>query len=225
MNTTNTINVVLGMMQKIATRAIYQTDSGWRLMVRGHNLPETLQVDFANTTTGDNALTFTFNTAEGVDVPTSLIRQGRDIHCYIVLTSMDYSITKYDITLPVAPRARTADDPTPEQRSYIDEAVKTCTDAAARSLDFKYDCEECLQKAGREAETATDAASRAEDAASRAEEAASGIVPTSPYELLTTPYIDYIDPNTGIRTIISIIDAVNIVADAANIDIHFTFDS
>ena len=135
MNTTNTISVVLGMMQKIATRAIYQTDSGWRLMVKGHNLPATLQADFANTTTGENAVTFTFNTAEGVEVPESLIRQGRDIHAYIVLTSEAYSITRYDITLPVNPRAITAEDPTPEQRSYIDEAVETCTDAALQCAE------------------------------------------------------------------------------------------
>ena len=135
MNTTNTISVVLGMMQKIATRAIYQTDSGWRLMVKGHNLPATLQADFANTTTGENAVTFTFNTAEGVEVPASLIRQGRDIHAYIVLTSEAYSITRYDITIPVNPRAIIADDPTPEQRSYIDEAVETCTDAARQCAE------------------------------------------------------------------------------------------
>ncbi len=107
---TNIIYASLSPLTRRAkTRKIYSTDRGRVLRVNGLGLPERYKLHFANAA-GGTAIPATM-TSVGVAVPDTLVAQGEDIHAYIVIEDTAYSVTEYDITIPVERRGDAGDQP------------------------------------------------------------------------------------------------------------------
>ena len=74
-------------------------------------------------------------TAEGVQIPDDVMKSGKNVKAYIVLTGEDEDVqTRYEITIPVNVRPKRTDiQPTPEEQSEIDSLVYAMNDAVTRA--------------------------------------------------------------------------------------------
>lgn len=129
--TYNRIQVAFGSLKKITGPSIsYQYDAVQYLEIKGLELPSVYRVDFCNE--GDSETISIIGTADGVQIPDNLLRDGRRIKAYIVLTGTDEGAveTRYEITLPVNIRPEPSDiEPTPAEQQQIDSLVSALNDA------------------------------------------------------------------------------------------------
>lgn len=150
----NRIPIVFGPLRSVAGPTIsYQYDVKQFLVIKGLNLPDRYEVDFANE--GDARSITMLNTENGVQIPDDFLLTGKRIKAYIVLQGEDEGAveTRYEITLPVKQRpARTDIQPTPAEQLQIDTLVAALNDAV----------DDAESSAGSASKSAQDAAESAE---------------------------------------------------------------
>lgn len=111
------------------TAPVYQYNQGMELQIVGHELPESYRADFSNSETGTSKPVF--GSGDTVSVPYEFFVPGATIHCWIVFSGAEYTVTKLHIMIPVDRRATpTNEEPTPEQQSALDEAIAAINEAA-----------------------------------------------------------------------------------------------
>ena len=92
------------------------------LRVSGLNNLAAFRADFANSMTEDSKSMIGYNSE--VTIPYEYFIPGSNIHCWIVVTGDDYSVTKYHITIPIDVRAKpTEEEPTQEEQSVINQTL------------------------------------------------------------------------------------------------------
>ncbi len=116
--------------------AVTQWDYGQILTFPDLELPETYQVHFSNAPACGTAVTV-LGGPEGVSIPDTLLQQAKPISAYVFLhAGEDDGETVFTITLFVKPRQRpTEEQPTPVQRSALDEAIAALQDGVQRVGD------------------------------------------------------------------------------------------
>ena len=128
----NEIYASLGNRMETTTATVYQYNSGMMLRPIGLDLPEHYRADFANSISGQSKSML--GSADGVLIPYEYFTPGSYIHAWIVLVGEDYAVTRYHITIPISPRAvPTEEQPSPEQESYIDQAIAALNDGVERA--------------------------------------------------------------------------------------------
>ena len=132
----NLVIAALNNRTKYTTRAVFQYNRGMRLRIACPELPAYFRADFANSAQESSISAMGENNE--VEIPYQFFVPGSKIHCWIVLTGDDYAVTKYHVVIPIDPRARPGDDePTPEQRSALEEAIEALNEAAEGARNGK----------------------------------------------------------------------------------------
>lgn len=159
----------------VRTLPVYQYDSGMILNISGlDDLPSTFRVDFANTETGQSKSVI--GTDGEVHVPYEYFVPGATIHCWLVWSGEDYTVTRKHIMIPVARRATPTDEePTPEEQGVIDQAIAALNDAVAQTgqdAEVAAGYAEQAEQSAQAASTAKDTAVAAQNAAEAAKDQA-----------------------------------------------------
>ena len=124
----NVIKAILSGGGVFRTAPVYQYNQGMVLEFSGADLPASFVVDFSNSQTG-NSIPQTATNGR-VTIPDQFFQPGAMIYAWIVLVDESSVVTKYQVMIPVSPRAvRTNDEPTPEQRTALDEAIAALNEA------------------------------------------------------------------------------------------------
>ena len=128
------------------------------------DLPDYYEVHFSNTEFSGESTT-ALGDANGVVIPDTYLASGSDIWAFVFLhTGTEDGETEYKIHIPVVVRPEiTEDQPTPEEHSYISDAIAALNDAIGRTS----------ASAAAAAESETNAAA-SENAAEEAMDAAAG---------------------------------------------------
>ena len=137
MPTVNEIIAPLWNRVETTTATVFQYNSGMMLRPIGLDLPEHYRVDFASSISGQSKSVL--GGEDGVLIPYEYFVAGSTIHCWIVLSGDDYTITRYHIAIPISPRAIPTDEqPSPEQESYIDQIIAALNNDVER-LEYVLD--------------------------------------------------------------------------------------
>ena len=124
----NIIKAILSGGGIFRTAPVYQYNQGMVLEFSGADLPASFVVDLSNSQTG-NSIPQTATNGR-VTIPDQFFTPGAMIYAWIVLVDESSVVTKYQVMIPVSPRAvRTNDEPTPEQRTALDEAIAALNEA------------------------------------------------------------------------------------------------
>ena len=152
----------------VRTLPVYQYDSGMILQISGlDDLPSTFRADFSNAETGQSKSVI--GTDGEVHIPYEYFVPGATIHCWLVWSGEDYTVTRKHIMIPIARRATPTDEePSPDEQGVIDQAIAKLNDAVAQTGQ---DVEAAAGYAER-AEQSAQAAIDAQDAAVAAQNAA-----------------------------------------------------
>lgn len=132
------------------TAPVYQYNNGMELQIVGYELPGSYRADFSNSETGTSKPVFGYG--DTVSVPYEYFVPGATIHCWIVLSGEDYTVTKLHIMIPVDRRATpTNEEPTPQEQAALDAAIAALNSAVKdvqEALDTVYETvEAALQEA------------------------------------------------------------------------------
>jgi hypothetical protein len=151
----------------IRTLPVYQYDSGMILQISGlDDLPSTFRADFSNAETGQSKSVI--GTDGEVHIPYEYFVPGATIHCWLVWSGEDYTVTRKHIMIPIARRATPTDEePSQDEQGVIDQAIAALNDAVAQTGQ---DVEAAAGYAG-QAEQSAQAATDAKDAAAAAQNA------------------------------------------------------
>lgn len=129
------INVILATMTgrtMCVTKTVYQYNQGMILKLLSIDLPQAYTVDFANSVSGQSISQV--GGADGVTIPDQFFVPGSTIYAWVVLTGTGYAVTRYQIMIPISPRAvRTSEEPTPSQQSALDEAIAALNTAVSEA--------------------------------------------------------------------------------------------
>lgn len=113
-----------GRTRATAPAIAYKYDQKQKLVFEGvYGLPNVFTVDFCNE--GDTVTKPEVAHPDGVFIPDEYLLTGKTIQAFFWLTGPNSSVqTRYEIEIPVRRRpARSNEEPTPEQRSVIDELI------------------------------------------------------------------------------------------------------
>ena len=148
--------------QTIRTRRIWQYDVGHVLQFEGFELPETFQVHFALSETGDAITQIGQNGA--CALPDMYTQTSGMVYAWVYVADLETGLTKQAIEILVESRGAITDQvPTPVEQSAFDQAIAALNSGVARA-----------ETAAGRAETAQGAAESAEAAAKEARDAAAG---------------------------------------------------
>lgn len=115
------------------TGTLWQYDWGQLLKIVGLTLPTVYEVHFSN----DPYFGSTearIGTAEGVDIPNSMLKSGSYVYAFLVMSDEQSGETEYRIVLPVTRRpGPPSEDPTPEQQTAIEQAISALNAADGRA--------------------------------------------------------------------------------------------
>ena len=155
----------------VRTLPVYQYDSGMILQISGlDDLPSTFRVDFANTETGQSKTVI--GTDGQVHIPYEYFVPGATIHCWLVWTGEDYTVTRKHIMIPVARRATPTDEePSPDEQGVIDQAIAALNDAVTQTGQDVEAAAGYAEQAEQSAQSAADAKDNALAAQNAAESA------------------------------------------------------
>lgn len=125
---------------------LYQYDYGQILRFHGVTIPETYEVHFSNSPTG-NSITQIGN-ADGVSIPDMFLTSGEPVYAWLFLhTGANDGETKFTVKINVIGRARPSDDPpTPEQQSAITEAIAALNEGVAHVDEVAENIPETVQE-------------------------------------------------------------------------------
>lgn len=105
----------------------FRLNRGQILQFEGIELPTLYQAHFSNSPYGQAKTVIGDST--GVQIPQEYFVPGKEIYVWIYVNTEDYGITKYQITIPVSPRADITDQqPDPEEQTVIDQAIALLND-------------------------------------------------------------------------------------------------
>ena len=125
MNTSNIIKATINATKHTVTAPIVKEDYGLILKIEGGNLPPTYEVDFSNEERNGTSVTMIGTVEDGVQIPTQLIKTGRDVFAFLYFTGDGFGRTVYKFRIPNRIRPdRTNAAPTPEQQSALDQAIE-----------------------------------------------------------------------------------------------------
>ena len=115
------------------TKPVYQYDHGRKMIIAGTDIDAPVEVHFAGTDRGGEAITRIATFSDGilsVNVPDAVLRGfgGRrdyNMHAYIYAEDGDSGATTYHITTPVKTRPRPVEDiPDAEEKTALQEAIE-----------------------------------------------------------------------------------------------------
>ena len=166
----NIIEVCNTGSRRIKTRYAYQYDYGQVLSFSGFELPMAFEVHFATSTGSITQI----GQDNQVSIPDDCFRSAKSVIAWIYLhVGNDDGETRYEIEIPVKPRAEITDEtPTPEEQSAIEQAIVSLNDAVERSVAAQAVAEQSATDA---ASSATDAAASATSASNSAAAAAGSV--------------------------------------------------
>lgn len=105
------------------TAKIFRYDVGDKLRFVGLKLPDVYRVDFSNSLYGEAETVFC--DSDTVEIPPEYVIPGSTIYAWVVLTQANGWYTKYQVNIPVSPRAKPLNiEPTPAQQDALDEAIE-----------------------------------------------------------------------------------------------------
>lgn len=115
------------------TENCYMYDKGQILQITGLQLPEYFEVHFSNTENGTAKKAIGHNNF--VNIYNEYFETGKPIYCYIQLSEGHGDRkTVYKVIIPIIKRSRPTDEePTPEQKSLIEEALEALDTAEAKA--------------------------------------------------------------------------------------------
>lgn len=124
----NVIKAAFGGSAFTKTQKVFQWDGEDKLVFVGIDLPESYQVHFSNSLSGESKTAL--GTPDGVMIPPEYFVPGSEIYAWIWLSGDVGGYTKYQVTIPVYRRAQPTDvTPTPAQKSALDQAIDALNDA------------------------------------------------------------------------------------------------
>ena len=111
------------------TAPVYQYNSGMVLELVGADLPANYRADFSNSEHGTSKAVL--GTGTTVSVPYEYFVPGATIHCWIVISGYDYTVTKLHIMIPIDGRAKpTEEAPDPEEQGIVEQAIAALNSAS-----------------------------------------------------------------------------------------------
>lgn len=119
----------------VAKDHITKEDYGRYLVIEGLDLPETYEVDFSNSRSEGKSITMIGN-SDGVLIPKQLVDTGMNIYAFYYHVEEDFGQTTdiFKIINDYRPD-RTNEEPTPEERSVIDQAISALNTAVDTAED------------------------------------------------------------------------------------------
>lgn len=125
----NVIVARFGRGNTARTAAQFRLNRGQRLTFEGLELPSVYQVHFANQVFGSAKTVIA--SGNSVVIPHEFFIPGENIYAWIYVSTEDYGITKYQVTIPVSPRADISDQtPDPDEQTIIEQAIDLLNEAA-----------------------------------------------------------------------------------------------
>lgn len=124
----NVIKAVFASGRRVKTAPLWRYDHGIRLQPIGLKLPDTYEMHFSNSKTGE--ATTVLADASGAVIPAEYLIPGTEVYAWIYLVGDTYGRTRAEIIIPVDAKARPTDqEPTPEQESVLEQAIDALNDA------------------------------------------------------------------------------------------------
>ena len=167
----NVLRVSFGATRAKQTAPLYQYDYGQRIVYADLDLPTAYTVHFAS---AGAATSYSMVGDEtGVLIPDALLQTARQIDAYLYLhAGEDDGETEYVLHIPVIARPAPSDEePTPVQRSYIEQAIVALDSAVEQTAADVEAADLSAQEAAAQADRAETAADLAEGSATAAEAA------------------------------------------------------
>lgn len=142
------IKAVFGGSAYTRTEKVFRFDTDDYLKFYGVDLPDTYQVHFSNSVSGESKTVL--GNADGVQIPWEYFAPGSDIYAWVWVVTSTGGYTKYQVTIPVAQRAQPSDaTPTPSQKSALDQAINALN-AATEAIPDEIDTALAAAKASGE---------------------------------------------------------------------------
>lgn len=107
---------------------IWQYDFGQKIQFKNIDLPFSYEVHFANRSVGPAEKQL--GDASGVVIPYNVTKTGKPVYFWLYVTGENKSVTIYGNHVPVRARASVpTTEPTPEEQSFIEQALGVINDA------------------------------------------------------------------------------------------------
>jgi len=104
------------------TKSIWQYDIGHTLRFDGFDLPDTFQVHFARSLEGESKTQIGQDSV--CEVPAEYTQNNGTIYAWVYVADEETGLTKHAVEIPVKSRGAITDqEPAPEERSIIDQAI------------------------------------------------------------------------------------------------------
>ena len=173
-------NIVIAHFEQypyIITSPVPQWAYGQLLKIEGLDLPENVEVYFANGRTPEDTSVPVIGSPDGLEIPDVLFESGLPVYAYIMLhPTADSGVMRYWMEIPVSARAKPSDyDPDEDERTVVGELITALNTGVQRAEAAAEGVEEALisaQQAAEEAQIAEEAAAAAADGAANAMTAA-----------------------------------------------------
>lgn len=148
------VTVKMTARRAFRTEPIYQYDVGHELVFEGFDLPAAFEVHYSLSPMGNS---ITQIGQDGVcTLPDMYTRTAAPIYAWLYIAETDTGLTKYEIEIPVARRAKPTDQqPTPVQQSAIDQAIAALNDGVEAAEEAQRKAEEAAESVRNASATAT----------------------------------------------------------------------
>ena len=145
------------------TKPLFQYDYGQVIRLHISDLPASYKVEFSNSTRADAIPTVQSN--DEVVVPAEMLVSGDPVYSWIVVVGDDDRTTEYALKTPIIARAKPTDQqPTPEERSEIDQTLAALNHAVEQTAANVEAAGGYAEEAEQSAESAATASENAIDA-------------------------------------------------------------
>ena len=129
------INAFFGGSKHYRTAHRYQWDKGQVLVFHDVPLPTAYRVDFSTDPLSGTAVSM-LGGEDGVQIPDSLLEQGKNIYAWVVVSDGDGERTVYVAEIPVRRRPKPQDaEPTEQEKSIIQQAIEALNKASNIYVD------------------------------------------------------------------------------------------
>jgi len=160
------------------TRPLTRQDYGITLQFVHPDLPETYQVHFSNSRENTGTAKTQIATADGVVIPDEYLITGKTVYAWAFVQLEGTGRTRCMVEIPVAEKPTVIpEEPTPQQRSAIDEAIEALNTGVSRSENAAGRAEQSAENAAESEKNAAESArlsKLSEDNAKDSEDNAAG---------------------------------------------------
>lgn len=141
---TNIITACFGGTRFTNTRPAWLIDHGMVLQIKGVELPDVYEVDFANSKA--ETATRVLGNTDGVVIPDQyFLNNAKQIYAWVYLTTGDSGFTTLQITIPLSQRPDVSTEPpTPQETDLIEQAIAALNDGVERAETAADDAEEAV---------------------------------------------------------------------------------